>query len=100
MWKRPYPDNWSFFYRHLCYNWQKYDLASTHMEFPMFWDDIVNFISHQDFINKPIKSIRLSKMKAKWPPPNPQGYAFIPVSALVWQDVTLFVYDYEAKKFL
>jgi len=100
MWRRPYPTNWGFFYRHLCYNWQKYDLAVTHMEYPQFWDDIVNFIAHQDFITKPIKRIRLSKMKSPWPPPKLEGYAFTEVKDLIWQDVTVFVYDFENKKYL
>lgn len=100
MWRRPYPTNWGFFYRHLCYNWQKYDLAATHMEMPIVWDDIVNFIVRQDFVTKSIKRVRLSKMVAPWPPPKSSGYVFTEVEDLHWTDSTIFVYDLEQKKYL
>jgi hypothetical protein len=70
------------------------------MENPQFWDDIVNFIAHQEFVTKPIKRIRLSRMQAQWPPPKPHGYVFTEVKDLHWQDITLFSYDFEAKKYL
>ncbi len=70
------------------------------MELPFLWDDIVNFITHQDFITKPIKRVRLAKMVAPWPAPKTEGFPFTEVEDLHYTDATVFVYDFEAKKYL
>jgi hypothetical protein len=101
-WIRPYPSNWSFFDRHLCYQFQKWDLVSNYLDYESgLWNSLVAYLqkTHKNELN-PVVEIRFLRSFAPWPPPNPTGYVGGETSDLKWSDQILFTYDVRQGQFL
>jgi hypothetical protein len=96
-WRRPYPPNWDFFPRHLCYHFQKWDLAAEYFERPgigpLLWRDLAHYLAvrYHDDANPPV-AMSLVRSEAEIPPPRPTGYAGVEhdPGQLAWQDKVLF----------
>lgn len=99
-WRRPYPPNWSFFERHLAYNFQKWDLASNYLETPnLLWHDLAMYMQRLYWNEKnPPETISLVRSTANWPPPNETGYVRSDESLLNWSDHPIFTYHVSEKR--
>jgi hypothetical protein len=92
-WQRPLPPNWDYFERQHAYNWQKFDLASNHMEDIHFWPDLAAWIErkfHDD--HNPVAQIQLFHRVAETPPPETSNN-------FKFSDKNIFTYSTETKQF-
>lgn len=101
IWRRPYPPNWSFFERHLSYNFQKWDLASNYLQIPgLLWPDLAAYLQRIYWNDaNPPETIKFISSRATWPPPHETGYIGHDDSELKWEDHVLFTYLVNEKRF-
>lgn len=96
VWRRPPPVNWEFFQRQEAYNFQKWDLATLHLETSSeLWMDLARYIvkRYDRDPSNPIEGLRLVSESADWPPPRESGWVGGDPEDLKWKDKPLITYE-------
>ncbi len=101
IWRRPYPTNWGFFYRHLCYNFQKWDLAGHQLKVNRYlWNDVIAHMKrvYADKVSQ-MATISLRVEAAPLPPPADGIYIRDLIDGLKYSYKTIFAYSVDKNEF-